>query len=623
MEKRAGAFIVIEGSDGSGKATQLNLIKQKLEAAGHRVAVFDFPRYDQPSSYFVKRYLEGAYGRANDIGPYTSSLFYALDRFEAAPHIRRALEDGNIVISNRFTGSNMAHQGTKIANAEQRRGFFIWLDNLEFEMLRIPRPDISFVLRVPPELSAQLMASRPSLDLHETDLVHQQRTVAVYDEMTQLFPKDFQRLDCVRSGQLLDIETINTMLWEKISPLLPAPAAPPTEIEIRPPAPAQEIKAAAVQEIKQQAAEQKPQATAGPQLITLENASSLIAQKVERLCTTARVEHPDIPGVYTPPNLIPDAQKTYDTKANALLGLYAKLVAGLAKRGIGAAEARHYAGQALPVAVTASIRLEVTDPRLKELIISLMSDSLPEAQLAGASLYAQAVSANPQRFQGADQPADKAAHTTVKALAEEFLTENLIGTQPKVQLTGVWPRNELDLVADMLYEQSNLPLRTIQDRLNTWPMGRRLAVFEAYIGDARPGSALEKAHYNWDLETPYSVFRELQKLPCEALSIQPLTPRYGYDIPELIEDADLSDTFEKCFDLSLELYSTLQQAGHQLEAQYATLHGHSQRWRLTLNAAQSASLHKLETATPDTKTLLRHMREKQTEAHPILSEIIG
>src|SRR6185369_3342376 len=111
-----------------------------------------FPQYEQESSYFVRQYLGGAYGGADDVGPYTSSLFYALDRFEAAPRIREAMNQGKVVLVDRFTGSNMAHQGTKILNAEQRRGFFIWLDNLEFEMLRIPRPDISFILRVPVEI---------------------------------------------------------------------------------------------------------------------------------------------------------------------------------------------------------------------------------------------------------------------------------------------------------------------------------------------------------------------------------------------------------------------------------------------------------------------------------------
>src|SRR5690606_22484531 len=114
-----GIFIVIEGTDGSGKGTQFKLVTDHLRAKGYNVATFDFPQYDLPSSYFVKKYLNGEYGSADEIGPYTSSLFYALDGYEAAPAIRQALEEGKIVLANRFTGSNMAHQGTKILSAEQ------------------------------------------------------------------------------------------------------------------------------------------------------------------------------------------------------------------------------------------------------------------------------------------------------------------------------------------------------------------------------------------------------------------------------------------------------------------------------------------------------------------------
>jgi len=230
MTMRAGTFIVIEGTDGSGKGTQFELLKERLIKEGYNVATFDFPRYDEPSSYFVKRYLNGDYGQADDVGPYTSSLFYALDRFEAATDIRAALDAGKIVICNRFTGSSMAHQGTKFTHAEERRGYFIWLDNLEFEMLRIPRPDISFVLRVPAAIAQSLVDQKgersytdKKRDIHEADLSHLERAVTVYDDMTQLFPKDFQRIDCVRSDKLLDIEAVQSLLWEKVAPLLPPP----------------------------------------------------------------------------------------------------------------------------------------------------------------------------------------------------------------------------------------------------------------------------------------------------------------------------------------------------------------------------------------------------------------
>nr|AIA18603.1 Thymidylate kinase [uncultured bacterium] len=125
-----GKFIVIEGTDGSGKGTQFKLLKKRLEADGYDVEVFDFPQYDQPSSHFVKEYLNGNYGTVDEVGPYTASLFFALDRYEAGKKIQDALDAGKIVLSNRFTGSNMAHQGTKFNHVEERRGYFIWLANL-------------------------------------------------------------------------------------------------------------------------------------------------------------------------------------------------------------------------------------------------------------------------------------------------------------------------------------------------------------------------------------------------------------------------------------------------------------------------------------------------------------
>src|SRR3954463_14488919 len=112
MQNPQGIFLVLEGSDGSGKTTQFELLKNRLIDEGHEVEVFDFPRYDKPSSYFVTRYLNGQYGPASKVNPYTASLFYALDRFEAAPEIRKALSAGKIVLSNRYVGSNMAHQGS-------------------------------------------------------------------------------------------------------------------------------------------------------------------------------------------------------------------------------------------------------------------------------------------------------------------------------------------------------------------------------------------------------------------------------------------------------------------------------------------------------------------------------
>lgn len=226
--KRNGLFIVIEGTDGSGKGTQFKLLKERLTKDGYDVASFDFPQYDQDSSYFVREYLNGKYGTAEEVGPYTGSLFYALDRYQAAPQIRQALEEGKVVIANRYTGSNMGHQGTKFASLEERKGYFIWLDNLEFELLGIPRPSASIVLRVPAETAQQLVGQKEARsytnkthDLHEADLSHLQRAVEVYDNICELFPRDFVKLDCVQGGKLQPIEVIHEQIWQSLQDILP------------------------------------------------------------------------------------------------------------------------------------------------------------------------------------------------------------------------------------------------------------------------------------------------------------------------------------------------------------------------------------------------------------------
>ena len=230
MQNHPGVFIVIEGADGSGKSTQFRLSVERLRAVGHDVQIFKFPQYGEPSSFFIKAYLNGDYGPANDISPYTASLFYALDRYHASSKIRTALKEGKVVVADRYVGSNMAHQGSKFTALAQQRGFFIWEDSLEFELLGIPRPDINLYLRVPLEISAKLMGRRSKrdytdkkLDQHEADAQHLQKTIATYDLLCKLFPKDFKEIDCLEDGQLLGIVKINDLIWQTIKPLLPEP----------------------------------------------------------------------------------------------------------------------------------------------------------------------------------------------------------------------------------------------------------------------------------------------------------------------------------------------------------------------------------------------------------------
>src|SRR5579885_1550664 len=155
-----GKFIVIDGTDGTGKATQTRLLIKRLQKAGHKVKVEDFPQYGKKSAGPVEDYLNGLYGTAEGLGAYIPSVFYAVDRFAAAERIHRHLQQGFIVVSNRYVTSNMAHQGGKIANSSKPEKYFKWLEELEFKFFKVPKPDLEIILHLPAEVSLKLLKQR-------------------------------------------------------------------------------------------------------------------------------------------------------------------------------------------------------------------------------------------------------------------------------------------------------------------------------------------------------------------------------------------------------------------------------------------------------------------------------
>jgi len=738
--KLAGTFFVIEGTDGSGKGTQFRLLVDRLEKEGYDVATFDFPQYEQPSSYFVREYLNGKYGTANDVGPYTGSLFYALDRYQAAPAIRTALEEGKVVLANRFTGSNMAHQGTKFDHPEERRGYFIWLDNLEFQMLGIPRPDKSVVLRVPADIAQSLVDQKDTRaytdkkrDIHEADLSHLEKSVQVYDDLCQLFPKDFTRIDCVRSGKLMDIDTVQEHVWKTIEPYLPSlkknreqPAMKKTvdnpfiikeQNTYTITAAGEEFLnksvtsttdnvyafresmspitiAAAMARLSRRGDDMRVtildefaaaidkdeqllqrvitaygddsvQQLVG-QYVVVEGASNLLTKKLEWGRLAAYLEQStryiyydqkDIAGkykYYTPEHFDDKTKQVYNKSLDTIFDLYSDMVHKLtdyvransntpkaeqdiAWQGATRAQACDAIRPVLPVATKSTVGIYASGQALESLIMHLLGDELKEAQSTGKKILEQARKVIPTFLERADKP-DRGGATiaynaqtrsAVRVLATELLPDNHSAESEPVTLTAVWPRNELDLVPNMLYEHSSLPLTEIQKLVQSWPVTQKHAVMEAYFGERlnrrhRPGRALENAHYSWDLVCDYGIFRDLQRhRMVDDMAWQILTPRYGYEVPKLVEEAGLSEAFESCFDLSLKLHSLLTAAGYDLEAQYATLLGHKMRWKVTYNAREAFHLHELRTSPqghPGYRKLVQQMHEKLSEVHPLIAD---
>jgi dTMP kinase len=400
--------------------------------------------------------------------------------------------------------------------------------------------------------------------------------------------------------------------------------------------------------------------------LVVENASNLLTKKLEwgRLASYLEqstryiyFDQKDADGKYKyfTPSLRPNVKTKYNKTMDQIFTIYSEMVRELTsyvrktsntpkkeQDGPWKAATRAQACDAiravLPVATKSTVGIFASGQAVESLIMHLQSDELKEANAVGDKLLKEARKVIPMYLERADKPDRGGAYVAymsntrkdVQKLAEQKLPrKHADGVNDDVTLIDYWPKNEMTLVADMLYEHSDLPLEELQSIVNGWSYEDKTKVFEAYMGERlnrrhRPGRAIEKAHYSWDILCDYGIFRDLQRhRMVDDLNWQQLSPRFGYEIPKLVEDAGLSEKFESCYDLSLELYSLLRREGYTLESQYACLLGHRMRWKITYNAREAFHFHELRTSPqghPGYRKLVLKMHEKLREVHPNLAE---
>jgi len=226
---------VLEGIDGSGKSTQTKLLAESLKQQGYDVVKIDFPQHGEKSSGLVDEYLTGKYGTANQVGPYRASIFYACDRYDASFKIRRWINEGKIVIADRYLASNIGHQGGKIKSKPSWKKYIKWLYDLEYRLFNIPKPDITIILKSDPLFSLKLankitdqekLARRKSYlsskkkDIHETDKTHLVNALKSYIWASQEFPKDFKVVECIKDGLLLSPREVSLGVFKVVKTLL-------------------------------------------------------------------------------------------------------------------------------------------------------------------------------------------------------------------------------------------------------------------------------------------------------------------------------------------------------------------------------------------------------------------
>ena len=221
-----GKLIIIEGTDGSGKQTQTELIYNKLTLllGIEKIKKLSFPNYESKSSEPVKMYLSGEFGKnVEDVNAYAASILYSVDRFASfKTEWENFYNGGGVIISDRYTTSNMIHQASKIRDDSEREKYLKWLIDLEWNKIAIPKPDLVLFLDVPFEVSQRLIEERKNKitgdnkkDIHENNKEYLKNS---YNSAIKLAKKfGWIIVSCETDGNLKSIEEINQDILNKLS----------------------------------------------------------------------------------------------------------------------------------------------------------------------------------------------------------------------------------------------------------------------------------------------------------------------------------------------------------------------------------------------------------------------
>ncbi len=403
------------------------------------------------------------------------------------------------------------------------------------------------------------------------------------------------------------------------------------------------------------------------QLITVaavvEDASNLLTKKIEwsRLASYLEqstryiyYDEKDAKGEYkyfTPRNIPAPLAAEYKKALDAIFEMYSRMVRGvteyvqkknpppaekaelIAWKGATRAQACDAARPVLPVATKSTVGIVCSSQAMEGMVRRLLADPLEESNETARLLLRESRKVIGAFLKRADMPERGLAWVLylqetkkkLKELAEKHLPEESNDFAEMVRLTSFFPKDELDLLPAMLFEISELSEAEIKEAVESWPVERKEEAFRTYVGNRlnrrhKPGRAVEEAHYKWEITADYGTFRDLQRHRIvDAWEWQNLTPKYGYDVPELIIEAGFEKEFRDCFAASEALWKKMMAAGCTEEAQYATLLGHKLRYHFMMNAREAFHLLELRTSPqghPGYRKICQEMHRLLSEVHP-------
>ena len=666
-----GAYIVLEGVSGSGKSTLARMLIRELQTAG--VPVRTLSEADITGDLTPQTIAHLIADTENPATSQSEALLYNTAQAQSLRTIHDSIEAGVTCIVERSYLWALVHE-------YYGRGRITDYDAAN-EIIRIGstglQPDLLIVLDTPVDIAAE----RLSITGKKIDEAYLERVRAGYlweakqRDLTVIYAND--PIETVLKHVQSYVSTVVESLGPKnnratsqhaihsVAEVLASHPAGTKTVPSEPPRMTPPVKLAAKPQTKAQEPVPVVKVQPRPTHYTIIKRVSIFAQQELKQARTISYadqfaqtpfEYKDERGHYSyyiPENISDTLRSTYVQTMDQIFDRYAHIVTGVtdhirATSGVAIAEqnrawreatraaARNAARAVLPVAVESNISVHASGQALKRLITHLQSSTLTEVRIVGEQVLSEArkVTHDDHIFPAPRDNGNRIdASSAIKLLADKLLPNTYTTSKEAVALVQCTPRNEFDVVADMLYEYCDLPINDLRQEVSNWPYERKLIVFNTYMGDHMSTrhhtcSALETISYNFDVVCDYGVFCDLLQpdVLLNSLVSQPLTPRIGYDTPELIEAAGLSNVYEECFDLSLGLYSKLQAVGNQLEAQYTALLGHKMRCKISLNAREALLWSALHDKTPQThpayRELVEAMQTKIAEVHPLIGEAI-
>lgn len=598
-------MLSIDGFDRKTRDNQAKLIVERLKKASYKVHYISLPRLDKKSSYFIDKQLNGLLPSSID-DPYTSSLYYALDKMASVNKIREYISSGHIVCVSGYNSGDRLIQSQKIDNRRDRSAFHGWLDQLEQGMFKIPRANLNLVL------DSSDNDSQKSILRDFIDDSSQSSTI-VYD---------------TENGQRLSMLAINNRIWEEIQPMLnrffsknkvvssKADNGPSNSIFAPNDNNLGNLNADLYSEkLVVDICRQDDKLVFSIKNVSLALASSL--SEAANLRLNLNIPNHIKPNLSICNDLEPSQRQAFAELCEKLITTRARLLNQLDEVNT-EGQFKEYISK-LTTPLYSVISIEPQDLSIDQVTdiykLAIKTDSAEAKQIAEQIIT---------QLKSVQVSTEIDSNINLSVGYDESLTdikESLIPLKGSdnhvVQLVDYWPKNELDLLPSSLYSDSTLSYNQIRSRLSTVNYKERREVLAELL---KNGDRIRGGSYTFDILCDYDCYQQLTSLfGFENAQIQASSPFYSYTTPDTVSDPYNIDLYQECFDISNQIYDLLNHSKSKVSS-YGVLVGHKTRLNLTLD---SKDINKL---TPSTRnqalnTILAQMKQEISSAHPFIGSL--